>query len=104
MWTDIAQLQNFIALFFIRLSVCIFLLRLLSRTHKNLRYTIFCAIGLNLAATILIVFTFSFQCIPLSGAWNKTIAARCFAKSTLAIVTRVFAGTYSPLFWEAFII
>ena len=76
------QLQNFIALFFVRSSICIFLLRLLSRTHKNLRHVIFGAIGLNLAATILITFTFSFQCVPFAGSWDKTLAAECYPKRT----------------------
>ena len=82
-WLIFAELFNFLDLFFIRTSVCLFVLRFLPKTQKWSTYFVYVAWILNFASTLDNMLSFGLQCKPFRGIWDHTIEAQCFDLKTL---------------------
>ena len=73
----------------VRTSVCLFVLRLMPVTRRSYRRWIW---GLLAFCTIPSIANFlaqCFQCIPLSGLWDKTIKARCMTEADMTMIIRI---------------
>lgn len=73
----------------VRISVCLFVLGLLPVTKMSYRRWIW---GLLAFCTIFSLGDFlaqCFQCVPLSGLWDKGVKARCFTQADMTKVVRV---------------
>ena len=84
--------QSYIELFFIRLSIGIFILRMLTRVQFKLRVALVTAMVLNFLITLMICLVVSLWCRPMEGIWNKFIPAKCLSGETLNRTNRAFAG------------
>ncbi|KAI9722166.1 MAG: hypothetical protein M1828_004848 [Chrysothrix sp. TS-e1954] len=82
-WTVINQLRSTISIFFIKVSICFFLLRVLANTHFKLKILIIAnAVVYGIMVTIF-CFIFGFQCRPFDSLWNTTIPHRCIDKQVV---------------------
>lgn len=86
MWFYVAEILYFIATALIKISACLFLLRIMNRvTGKVLRRSLYTLmiwmVIVGFAAAIVIIV----QCIPVAGAWDPRIKikAKCFGNATL---------------------
>lgn len=91
-WLVISVFQSYIALFFIRLSIALFLLRMLSRTQMRLKLAVYTCLFLNTALTIMICTVLGLWCRPLDGVWDKSIKAQCLSDELLTNANRAFAS------------
>ena len=91
-WLVIAVFQNYIGLFFVRLSIGIFILRMLAKVEAKLRFTVWCAIFLDFAVTVMIICLATLWCRPIQGIWDKSIHASCISNAVLDHANKAFAG------------
>lgn len=77
---------------FVRISVCLFILRLVPATKMSYRKWTW---GLLTFCTLTSLGAFlaqCFQCIPLSGLWNQSVEARCFPPADMTKIARAQGG------------
>ena len=86
------MVQNIVGLFFIRLSVGVFVLRMLSMTQVKLRTTTYVAMLLNFSVALANVCVMLLWCRPIQGIWNKTVPAECLSNVAEGNASRAFAG------------
>ena len=77
---------------FVKMSVCIFILRLIKGTHRRIAISLYVIIILNSLITLTAVFLIAFQCTPFRKSWNPFIPGRCFSAEILTAITRVVGG------------
>ena len=80
---------------FTRISVCLFVLRLVPDTKTFYRRWIWGLLTLFTIVTIADFLAQCFQCIPLPGLWDKSVKARCFPESHMTQIAKVQGGVYS---------
>lgn len=89
-----ADLESFIALFFLRLSACVLILRILEGTR--LRYwtnrLLFLIGAINLCSVIVITVVYGTQCTPFTGIWMPQIHHKCYSHKLLKEVVTFFGG------------
>lgn len=95
-WTVIAELELVINTCFLKLSVCIFILRFINRTRKYLHYFIYVLMAFLVVSTIALVITLLVQCVPLSALYRPGVKGRCFPKHVLYSVAYVQGGVLFP--------
>lgn len=88
----IAQIVLFWALFFIKTSVCLLVLRV--KSTKALRWTSGMITGLMAASTILACAALLAECKPVSGYWNRS-SGQCRPPTFRIYSIWVQAGTFS---------
>lgn len=98
-WTLVAELELVINTCFLKLSVCIFMLRFINRTRKELHYFIYVLMAFLVISTMALVITLLVQCVPLPALYNPDVKGRCFPKQVLYSVAYVQGGTLLP--WSA---
>ncbi|KAF2786170.1 hypothetical protein K505DRAFT_260469, partial [Melanomma pulvis-pyrius CBS 109.77] len=77
-WQWYFTLLIIIGISFVKLSVAFFLLRIIHRPYY--RRFLYVMIGVLVSLTLAWCGTLVFQCVPVSAAWNPTLAhARCFS-------------------------
>lgn len=90
--TTILTMLHTVGTFLVRISVCLFVLRLVPVTHRKFyRYT-YLLIAFFAVITTATFMLFLLACIPIQGAWNREIKARCIARSDLSIIARTQGG------------
>ena len=90
-WGQLGELQTSGAIALVKVSICLFLLRILDRTRKEFRRFIWILMVFSLAGNIALIITWFLQCIPLKALWNPTIHGKCIPGA--AIVDVVYVGT-----------
>ncbi len=98
-WTTISQVQNAIGIYFVKVSVCLFILRMIAGTHEAMRRVLLGTIVLLTLLMLGIVFVICFQCIPLEAIWNPAISGRCIAASDVIKSIITFDGRCFPSTW-----
>ena len=100
----VAEIGTTIAIGLVRVSICLFVLRLIQRTHPRTRIALYIILCLNSVVTLVALFALWFQCRPLRKAWNFTIEGTCVTQEILENITRVVGGmlpcTKRCLCWE----
>lgn len=85
-------LLNIIGTLFVRISVCLFIWRLIPANRKSYRTWLYGCILLFTAISIVTGLAFIFQCIPMRGIWEQNIKAHCLAESILLKIAQAQAG------------
>ncbi|CAD6591213.1 MAG: hypothetical protein ASARMPRED_005264 [Alectoria sarmentosa] len=88
----VAILFSLTGTFFVRISVCLFILQLLPFTKRFFRWWTY---GLMVFFAIITTATFicvCFQCIPIQGFWDKSINARCISLLVIAKINEAHGG------------
>ena len=102
MWSTIAQLQNAVAVLLIRISVCLFILRVVGVTHRGTAYFIISLIVFMTCFAFATLLTVGLQCIPLKRAWYPTTPGHCIHEEVLTKLTNAYGG--NPYIPSAYII
>ena len=91
-WTTISEIQSYTSIFLAKMSVSLFILRFIKRTHQRIRILLYCLMVFLTCSTIAAMITVSLQCIPLRKLWHKSLPGHCYSPSISALVTRIFGG------------
>ncbi|KAL9003048.1 MAG: hypothetical protein Q9188_004060 [Gyalolechia gomerana] len=92
-WEFTAYIIVYIAYFFIRASVMLFVLRLLPSYKKWQQKVVYSMFLVNFAVTLYTCITFGVSCIPFKANWDTTIAnAKCFSNQVLVITNQINAA------------
>ena len=89
-WTTVFQVQNAIGVYFVKVSVCWFILRMIAGTHEAIRRALLGTITLLTLLMLGNVFVICFQCVPFEAVWNPAISGRCMAASDVVKSTKTF--------------
>lgn len=92
----LAEIGVTIGVGFVKMSVCIFILRLIERTHRRVAMTLYSVMILNTAITLVAVFCIAFQCQPFHKIWHPSVPGKCFSTQILTDITRLVGGEFSP--------
>ncbi|KAL8890164.1 MAG: hypothetical protein Q9215_002639 [Flavoplaca cf. flavocitrina] len=91
-WEFIGYIQAYIAFFFIRASIGLFVLRLLP-SYKKWQQRVVCVVLLvNFAVTAYTCIMFGVSCIPFKANWEDVPNAKCFSKDLLATTNQINAA------------
>lgn len=96
LYIAIAELTHTFGTYLVRISVCLFVLRLVPNHEKRFRWWIYALMAFFTVVTMIALFFLCFQCIPFQGLWNQKIKARCIARDKLSIVEQT-QGSLSVL-------
>ena len=91
----VAEIGNAIGVGFVKMSVCIFVLRIIERTHYRIRMTLYSVMILNTVITLVAVFCIAFSCRPFAKIWNPSVPGKCFPTQILTDITRLVGGECS---------
>ena len=86
--TTITLSLHNIGTFFVRVSVCLFVLRLVPPTHRELYIYTYILIAFSAVITTATLLLILLGCIPIEGTWNTEIKAHCIARSALTTIAR----------------
>lgn len=75
-WSTMAQAQNVLSTGLVKISICIFLLRIL--TSKAMARFLYAVIGLLVAITAVCFSAVVVQCRPLQKLWNPQVHGKCW--------------------------
>ena len=91
-WTIIAEIQSYSAVLLVKLSVCLFILRVIEGTHRNIAKFIYVLMVLMTMLALAAMLTDALQCFPLEKAWRPTMKGQCISPRVLTRLTEVFGG------------
>ena len=91
----LAELGVALGVGFVKLSICIFVLRLIKGTHRRIAIAVYTVMIMNTVITLVAVFCIAFQCTPFEKVWNPKVPGRCFSAQVLTEIVRVVGGKSS---------
>ncbi len=94
-WTFVEGVGFVIGTCFVKISVCIFILRFIHRTRRTMRYFIYVLMGFLIVSTLGLVIALLAQCRPLKALYVLEIKGKCYSKNVSIAVAYVQAGRYS---------
>ena len=88
---------NALVLFFIRTSICIFLLRMTQGLNNSLQWSISIWIAFTLNALVLIgtIVLYSILCIPLNSLWDLSVQGNCSVLEHATTTIKALGGMHS---------
>lgn len=89
-WTTLSEIQSAIGVCLVKLSVCLFILRMIASTHKVMRRTLISLVTILTLLMLGNVLVICFQCVPFEAVWNPAIQARCIPASDLSRSSKAF--------------
>lgn len=96
-WTFVVGVEFVIGTCFVKISVCIFILRFINKTRRGMRYFICILMGFLIVSTLGLVITLLAQCRPLKALYVLDMKGKCFSTNMSITVAYVQAGkTLSP--------
>ena len=96
-WTTLSEVQSLIGIYFVKVSVCFFIMRMLSRTNRAIQRTL---VGFLTVLSILMVanvLLLCLRCIPIQGIWDHEVASRCILPSKIEKVSKAFSSKLSAV-------
>ncbi|KAL8779774.1 MAG: hypothetical protein Q9203_001194 [Teloschistes exilis] len=78
-WSTIAQVCNVIGIGFVKISVCLYVLRIIDRTRRRLAQFLWLLIAVVAASHSAQVLIFLLQCRPIQAMWDPTVKGTCFS-------------------------
>lgn len=78
-WGLFSQVFVSISLGLTKISVCVFMLRVVDNAQKRITRFLWVLIGFVAAAHFVQVLLFLVQCRPLEALWNPFLKGRCFS-------------------------
>lgn len=91
-WTTIAIIVNYIGIFCVKISVSLFVLRVIKGTHRRIRLLLYCFMVILALSTLAGIVTTSTQCIPLKKSWTQELPGKCVSRSVFDLTFSVFGG------------
>ncbi|KAL2041850.1 hypothetical protein N7G274_005635 [Stereocaulon virgatum] len=88
-WQFLVECLTCFTYVFIRISICLFLLRLFGN-KKRLRWALYCLMAFVTATNLSSAAVFLAQCRPLRKVWDPSVSGTCVSTGTV-----VFAGYYN---------
>ncbi|KAK0512238.1 hypothetical protein JMJ35_005366 [Cladonia borealis] len=89
-WTTVFEIQNAIGVYFVKVSVCLFILRMIAVTHEAMRRVLLGTIALLTLLMLGNVSVICFQCVPFEAVWNPAISGRCMTGSDADKLAKAF--------------
>ena len=91
-WTTLSTIQNPFGVYFVRISACFFILRIISSTHKAMSRVIYAFMVVLTLLCLATVFLLCLRCIPIEGIWNPTVHSRCLPPRAVIQSSIAFSG------------
>ena len=88
----ICEMLQIIGTSLIRVSVCIFILRMLSGAQRGLHVWIYGLLVFFAIVSLGNLLAIAFQCIPLRASWDKSIKGRCISTASLTRLAKAQGG------------
>ena len=95
-WTFVEGVEFVIGTCFVKISVCIFILRFIDRTRLAVRYLIFVIMAFLIASTLGLVIALLARSRPLRALYDLNVKGDCYSKNVSIAVEYVQAGRYAP--------
>ena len=93
-WTFVQGVEFVIATCFVKISVCIFILRFISKARLSMRYFIYILMGFMIVATTSLAIALLAQCRPLNALYDLEKKGKCYSKNVSVAVAYVQAGRH----------
>ncbi|MCJ1284829.1 hypothetical protein MMC26_004166 [Xylographa opegraphella] len=77
-WSTIAQILEMISLGFVKVSICLYMIRMINHIMRRLRQCLWVLIGFIIACHIAVFFMLVLQCIPLTAVWDPSVSGNCY--------------------------
>ena len=94
-WTFVKGVGFVIGTCFVKISVCIFILRFINKTRRSMRYFIYILMGFLIVSTLSLVIALLAQCRPLKALYDFDIKGKCYSKNVSIAIAYVQGGTCS---------
>lgn len=94
-WTFVEGVAFVISTCFVKVSVCVFILRFINKTRRRLRHFIYILMGFLIVSTLSLVIALLAQCRPLKALYDFDIKGKCYSKNVSIAIAYVQGGTYS---------
>ncbi|KAL8952924.1 MAG: hypothetical protein Q9222_001183 [Ikaeria aurantiellina] len=95
-WTFVEGVAFAIGTCFVKISVCIFILRFINKTRRMMRHFIYVLMSFLIVSTLGLVVALLAQCRPLNALYILNIEGKCYSKNVSIIVAYVQAGGITP--------
>ena len=89
----LVTIAGFVTLAFARMSIGLFLLRLVSQVRKW-TWVVYLGMALNVIQAVALIILTGLQCVPISKLWDPTVGGFCFPRDRFTIADRFF-GRYA---------
>ncbi|MCJ1396091.1 hypothetical protein MMC18_008979 [Xylographa bjoerkii] len=94
MYNHFEEMQNLAATCLVKVSVCLFILRLLAGVNGwKLRWTLYTLIAWMTTVTILTFIGILVECIPISSAWDPTVQGDCASDKRVYVLGYILGVT-----------
>ena len=91
-WTFVEGVEFVIGTCFVKVSVCIFILRFINKARRFMRYFIYVLMGFLVVSTISLVIALLAQCRPLKALYDFNVKGKCYSQNVSMAVAYVQAG------------
>lgn len=82
-------IAGFASLAFARISIGLFLLRLVSQVRKWI-WVVYLGLALNVVQAVALIVLTGLQCVPIRKLWDPTVGGFCFPRDRFTIADRFF--------------
>lgn len=93
MWGQLAILFACLALWSTKISICFFILQLIRRTHKSMRYVAYALIAITSTTSTCQIILWALQARPLEKLWDFEVPGTIASKKQLVDSIITFTGT-----------
>ena len=87
-----AELEGFIALFFLRLAACVLIYRIFGATRYWMNRFLFLLCAVNFCSVIVITVVYGTKCKSFRGMWSPQEHPKCYAQKLVMEVLTFFGG------------
>lgn len=95
-WTFVQGIEFVIGTCFVKISVCMSILRFITKTRHLVRYFIYVIMGFLIISTLGLVVALLAQCRPLRALYDLDLKGKCYSENVSTSIAYVQAGEYSP--------
>ncbi|KAM0801139.1 hypothetical protein BDR22DRAFT_888807 [Usnea florida] len=88
-WTFVQGVTFVISTFFVKVSVCLFILRFINKTRRSIRYFIYILLGFLIVSTLSLVIALLAQCRPLKALYDFDIKGKCYSKNVSVAIAYI---------------
>ena len=93
-WTFVEGVEFVIGTCFVKISVCLFILRFINRTRWMMRCFIYTLMGFLVVSTLSLVIALLAQCRPLKALYLLDMEGRCYSRNISIAIAYIQAGRY----------
>ena len=94
--TTIAEVLHTVGTCLVRISVCLFVLRLVPSTHREFYTYTYVLIAFFVVITVATFMLILLGCVPIQGTWDREVKARCISRSAISVIARTQGGMFNP--------